>query len=69
MKTEKTPQKAKLLLGLNKTFSVARIHYDTKLVTLQESEKVFNTVSIENVVFDFSDFTREEIAVFMKKFD
>ena len=50
----KQPQYAKLLIRDNECFRIARIHYATNQVTLQESEKVYNTVSIKNVAFDFS---------------
>ncbi|MBQ3495249.1 MAG: hypothetical protein IJA76_00985 [Clostridia bacterium] len=64
----KQPQYAKLLIRDNKCFRIARIHYDSNQVTLQESEKVYNTVSIKNVVFDFSGFTEIEKEEFFRKF-
>ena len=56
----KQPQYAKLLIRDNECFRIAKIHYASNQVTLQESEKVYNTVSIKNVAFDFSGFTEKE---------
>lgn len=65
----KKPYKAKLLLNSDQEFKIAKIHFDTNLITLKEHDKVYNTVSVKNVKFDFSDFTPEEIVVFLKKFN
>ena len=62
------PTNAKLFLGRNRTFPIEKIHYKTQQVTLRESEKVYNTVSIKNVEFDFSDFTDAEIMDFQRLF-
>lgn len=62
------PKYAKLLNRGGKSFRIACIHYDSSQVTLQENEKVYNTVSIENVNFDFSDFTNIEREEFCRKF-
>lgn len=64
----KQPQYAKLLIRDNECFRIAKIHYASKQVTLQEREKVYNTVSIKNVVFDFSGFTEKEKEEFCSKF-
>lgn len=64
----KQPQYAKLLIRDNECFQIAKIHYASKQVTLQEREKVYNTVSIKNVVFDFSGFTEKEKEEFCRKF-
>lgn len=64
----KTPTNAKLFLGRNCTFPIEKIHFKTQQVTLRESEKVYNTVSIKNVEFDFSDFTKAEIIEFQRLF-
>ena len=64
----KTPANAKLFLGRYRTFPIEKIHYKTQQVTLRESEKVYNTVSIKNVEFDFSDFTKAEIIEFQRLF-
>ena len=64
----KQPQYAKLLIRDNECFRIAKIHYASKQVTLQEREKVYNTVSVKNVVFDFSGFTEKEKEEFCRKF-
>lgn len=64
----KTPTHAKLLLGRNCKYPIEKIHFKTQQVTLRESEKVYNTVSIKNVEFDFSDFTEAEIMDFQRSF-
>ena len=64
----KQPQYAKLLIRDNERFRIARIHYASSQVTLQESEKVYNTVSIKNVSFDFSGFTEKEKEEFCRNF-
>lgn len=55
------------LLSTNETFPIKAIHYSTKQVTLQESEKVFNTVSFRSVEFDFSNMSSDEIKNFLIK--
>ncbi|WP_300939663.1 hypothetical protein [Bacteroides acidifaciens] len=64
----KTPTHAKLLLGQNCKYPIEKIHFKTQQVTLRESEKVYNTVSIKSVEFDFSDFTEAEIMDFQGSF-
>lgn len=64
----KQPQYAKLLIRDNECFRIAKIHYASNQVTLQESEKVYNTVSIKNVSFDFAGFTEKEKEEFCGKF-
>ena len=56
----KTPAKALLLLNRNKEYIVHSIHFQTGQVTLKESDKEYNTVSIKNVKFDYSNFTEAE---------
>lgn len=65
----KLPTYAILLLGRNCIYPVDKIWFKTKQVTLKEGEKLYNTVSVENVEFDFSDFTEDEIVEFKKAFD
>ena len=62
------PKKAKLLLESNKFYPIKIIHFSTKQVTLQESDKVYNTVSISDVEFDFSNMTQKEVSDFKAKF-
>ena len=62
------PKKAKLLLERNKFYPIKAIHFSTKQVTLQESDKVYNTVSISDVEFDFSNMTQKEVSDFKAKF-
>ena len=62
----KTPAHATLLLGNNQTYTIDKIHFATKQVTLQEKSKVYNTVSAKDVIFDFSSFTEAEIKKFKK---
>lgn len=64
----KEPKTAKLLLNKNKVYAVDVIHYETGLVTLAERSNVSNTVSVENVEFDFSNFSREERTAFQNMF-
>lgn len=64
----KKPTHATLLLNRNCKFPVVNVHFKTQQVTLQEKEKVYNTVSIKNVVFDYSDFTESEIREFQRAF-
>ncbi len=68
MDTIKMPRYAKLLIRNNEKYLIYKIHFSTSQITLQESKKVFNTVSIKNTKFDYSDFSPEEIAEFEKKF-
>lgn len=67
MHNSKTPKKAKLLID-NKTYEVDKIHFNTKQVTLKESEKVYNTVLVKYVEFVFDEFSDKEIINFEKKF-
>lgn len=63
----KVPKKA-ILLSINQEFPIDVIHYRTGQITLKEKEKVYNTVSIKNVRFDYSDFSESEIRTFQNKF-
>lgn len=58
------PKHATLLLGRNCKYQVECIHFDTKQVTLKEKEKVFNTVSFNNVIFDYSGLSQNEVRRF-----
>ena len=62
----KYPRYAKLLIRDNICYPVVKIHFESNQITLQEKEKVFNTVNLKNVEFDFSDFTNEERVEFCK---
>ena len=62
------PKVAKLLIGKNKVYPIKTIHFSTKQVTLQESDKVYNTVSIPDVEFDFSNMSQKEVSDFKAKF-
>lgn len=64
----KEPKTAKLLLKKNTIYPVDVIHFETGLVTLAERSNVFNTVSIKNVEFDFTDFSQEEQEIFQNLF-
>ena len=65
----KTPKRATYLLREeHPVYTVIRVHFNTRLVTLQDGEKSFNTVNIKNVEFDFTDFTQEEKDKFMSCF-
>ena len=64
----KKPTKALLLLGKNQYYKIRVIHFNTGLITLEEKENVYNTVSIKNIVFDFSDFTENEKETFLMSF-
>lgn len=64
----KSPRYAKLRINNNICYPVVRIHFETNQVTLKEKEKVFNTVNINNVEFDFSDLSNEEKVEFCKYF-
>ncbi len=68
-KNFKIPQKAKLLIRSNQECLIEAIHFKTQLITLKEREKVYNTVSVKNVEFDFSNFVPEEIVTFWRKFE
>ena len=46
---------------------ISKIHYNTKQVTLQEKENVYNTVSFSAVIFSYSDMTNEEIIRFQQR--
>lgn len=63
----KTPTHAILLLDKNIKYPIEKIHYKTQQVTLREKSNVYNTASIKNVIFDFSDFTPDEIQKFLQK--
>ena len=65
----KIPAKAKLLIRYNQEYLIENVHFKTNLITLKEREKVYNTVSVRNVEFDFSDFSTEEIVTFWRKFE
>ena len=65
----KVPQKAKLLIRNSQECLIEVIHFKTKLITLRERKKVYNTVSIGNVEFDFTNFSPREIVIFWRKFD
>ena len=62
----KIPKEAKLLID-NKIYKIDKIHFNTKQVTLKESEKVYNTVLIKYIEFVFDDFSNEERISFEKK--
>ena len=64
----KEPKTAKLKHKKNTIYPVDVIHYETGLVTLAERSNVFNTVSIKNVEFDFTDFSQEEQEIFQNLF-
>ena len=64
----KLPRRAKILIQSNHIYPIIKIHFRTGLVTVKESDRVYNTVSIKNVTFDFSDFSEEEIMAFWSKF-
>ena len=65
----KIPTKAKLLIRSNQECLIVAIHFKTKLITLQESEKIYNTVSMKNVELNFNNFSSEEIDAFWRKFE
>ncbi len=65
----KVPKKAKLLIRSNQECLIEAVHFNTRLITLKERPKVYNTVSIKNVDFDFSGFTLDEITAFLRKFE
>ena len=62
------PQYAELLIKDKKRFLIVKIHYDSRQVPLKETEKVYNTVRIADVDFDFADFTEKEKEEFCRKF-
>ncbi len=62
----KRPRYAKLRIRNNICYPVVLIHFETNQVTLRENEKVFNTVNINDVEFDFSDLSNEEKVEFCK---
>ena len=62
------PKKAKILLRENKVYPIKVIHFSSKQVTLQESEKVFVTVLVEDVEFDYSGMDKNAIEEFRNKF-
>lgn len=61
------PQYATILLGKNEKLPIIKIHYKTKQVTLKEGEKIYNTVSFKNVIFDFDGLTERDILLFKEK--
>lgn len=65
----KMPQYAKLLLDKNVIYPIVNYHFRTRQVTLKEKEKVYNTVDIQNVEFDFSGFTEIEKKSFLFLFE
>jgi len=65
----KTPTSATLLLGRNCEYPIDTIHFNTRQITLKESEKVYNTVSIKNVIFNYSGFSDDEIRAFQNAFN
>lgn len=64
----KCPKYAKLLLNSNTIYPIVKVHFQSAQVTLQETPKVFNTVSIKDVEFDFSDFSDIDIRTFFNMF-
>lgn len=64
----KEPQYA-TLISENKKYLIALIHYKSAQVTLKEKEKVYNTVGISNVIFDFSSFSEDEKNTFLECFE
>lgn len=64
----KEPVYATLLLQRNKKFPIEIIHYNSKQVTLKEKENVSNTVSIKDVIFDFTNMSEDEIYKFKNSF-
>ncbi len=56
----KEPLYAKVLIGVNQYYPIAKIHFETRQVTVKERENVFNTVSLKDVEFDYSGFSEEE---------
>ena len=66
----KTPKRATYLLREeHPIYPVIKVHFNTRLVTLQDGDNSFNTVNIKNVRFDFTDFTKEERDKFMNSFN
>lgn len=64
----KEPKAAKIFFRENAMYPIEVIHYETGLVTLAERKNVFNTVSIKNVEFDFTGFTRQDQDSFLERF-
>lgn len=64
----KEPQFATLICE-KKKYPIALIHYKSAQVTLKEKEKVYNTVGISNVEFDFSSFSKDEKIAFLESFE
>ena len=62
------PKKAKLIIRNCKEYDIVKIHFDTNLITLQESTNVYNTVSVKNVIFNFDGLTKEDVERFERKF-
>lgn len=65
----KLPKNAMLLLERNISYPIAAIHFETKQVTLKESDKVYNTVSLKDVYFDYADFDECDIRIFQAMFN
>lgn len=54
------PKKATYLLRIERPiYPVVKVHFNTRLVTLQDGENSFNTVNIRHVKFDFTNFTQK----------
>ena len=66
----RVPTYARLKENKNCCYPIEKIHYDTRLVTLRESNRfnVYNTLNIMDVEFCFDGFTQEEIDAFMSSF-
>ena len=63
------PQKATYLLRTeHPIYPVVKVHFNERLVTLQDGKNSFNTVNIKNVEFDFTNFTQNEINEFIGSF-
>ena len=68
----KIPKQAKYLLRDEQPiYPIAAVHFDTDLVTLWERDqgRVYNTVDVRHVEFDFTDFTEAEQKAFLNKFE
>lgn len=64
----KLPTSAVLLLGRYKRCPIVAVHFETGLVTLRESSKVYNTVSYKDVVFDVTGLSEDDRKRFLNKF-
>lgn len=65
----KVPRKAKLLINDNREYEVDQVHFKTGQITLKESDKVYNTVSVYNVAFNYDEFSAFEIRMFENAFE